>query len=112
MTSALVSTDDNLTPAGADRPLILRRVAEAARAAARVVAKASEADRTAALHAIARAIEERTPDILAANARDVAAGHAAGLAPAMLDRLTLDATRVAGLARAVTEVAGQPTASR
>lgn len=108
MTSALVSTDDNLTPAGADRPLILRRVAEAARAAARVVAKASEADRTAALHAIARAIEERTPDILAANARDVAAGQAAGLAPAMLDRLTLDATRVAGLARAVTEVAGQP----
>ncbi len=108
MTSALVTTDDSLTPPGADRPLLLRRVAEAARAAARVVAKASEADRTAALHAIARAIEERTPDILAANARDVAAGQAAGLAPAMLDRLTLDATRVAGLARAVTEVAGQP----
>jgi glutamate-5-semialdehyde dehydrogenase len=84
----------------------VRRLAEAARAAARVVAKASAAQRTAALVAIADAVDRHAPEILASNARDVA--RAESLAPAMLDRLRLDATRVANLARAIREIAAQP----
>ena len=85
---------------------IVRGVAEAARAAARMVAKASAAQRTAALVAIADAIDRNTPIILAANARDMAAAH--GLATAMQDRLRLDKGRVATLARAVREIAAAP----
>jgi glutamate-5-semialdehyde dehydrogenase len=91
-----------------ERATILRRVAEAARVASRVVAKASSDVRTRALKAIAEAIEAQRDDILAANAKDVAAGEAAGLSKAMLDRLRLDPARLAGLARAVAEVAAAP----
>jgi glutamate-5-semialdehyde dehydrogenase len=44
-------------------------------------------------------------DILAANAKDVAAAVVSGISPAMLDRLTLDASRVASMAAAVEQVA-------
>ena len=87
---------------------LLRQVAEAARAASRVIAKATPATRTRALEAIADAIDAQATEILAANAKDVRAGEASGLSAALVDRLRLDATRVAGLARAVREVAAQP----
>jgi len=97
-----------LRPRESDRTQIIRGVAEAARAAARVVAKASAATRTAALAAIADAIDAQRATILEANARDVAAGEAAGLSAAMVDRLRLDEPRVAALARAVREIAAAP----
>jgi glutamate-5-semialdehyde dehydrogenase len=86
----------------------VREVAEAARVASRVVARASEADRQRALLAIAGAIDRQRGQILEANARDVEAARAAGLSAAMVDRLTLDDLRIAGLARAVADVAGAP----
>ncbi|MBX3157125.1 MAG: glutamate-5-semialdehyde dehydrogenase [Deltaproteobacteria bacterium] len=87
---------------------MIRGVAEAARRAARAVATASAATRRAAIAGIAAAIAAARADILAANARDRAAGEAAGLAPAMLDRLALDDGRIDALARAVREIAAQP----
>ena len=81
-------------------------VAKASRLASRVVAKADGATRTAALHAIAAAITAQASEILAANAIDLA--NASDLAPAMVDRLALDAGRVAKLANAVSEIAAQP----
>ena len=87
---------------------MIRQLAQAARAAARLVAKAPQQVRTAAISAIAVAIEAHAAEILAANARDLAAGEAAGLSPALLDRLRLDPTRLAALARAVSEVAAAP----
>jgi glutamate-5-semialdehyde dehydrogenase len=91
-----------------ERARQIRGVAEAARAASRIVAKASCAQRTDALHAIARAIERHGPAILDANSRDLAAARDAGTAAAMLDRLALDDRRLAGLARAVADIAGAP----
>jgi len=91
-----------------ERAQLIRRVAEAARAAARIVAKAPAAQRTQGLLAIAAAIERHRPRILAANAHDVAAARDAGLAPALVDRLALDDKRVAGLARAVADIAAAP----
>ncbi|HSJ99822.1 MAG TPA: glutamate-5-semialdehyde dehydrogenase [Kofleriaceae bacterium] len=87
---------------------MIRGVAEAARRAARIVARAPGEARSAAIAAIADAIDAARPEILAANARDLAAAEGAGLAPAMLDRLRLDDARIAGLARAVREVAAAP----
>ncbi len=91
-----------------ERARRIRGVAEAARAAARIVAKASAEHRTRGLVAIAAAIEHHRPAILAANARDLAAAREASTAPAMLDRLKLDDARITGLARAVAEIAAAP----
>ncbi|CAN5821546.1 glutamate-5-semialdehyde dehydrogenase [soil metagenome] len=85
-----------------------RELASRARDAARIVAKTDAASRTRALRAIAEAITAATDDILAANAVDIAAAKAAELAPAMVDRLLLDAKRITGLAKAVSEIAAQP----
>jgi glutamate-5-semialdehyde dehydrogenase len=83
-------------------------VAEAARAASRIVARASEDQRTRALRAIADAIDRMRPEILAANARDLAAGEQARMSAALLDRLRLDDRRVTGLSTAVREIAAAP----
>lgn len=91
-----------------ERAQLIRGVAEAARAAARTVARASAERRIAALTAIAAALERHRPQILAANAKDLAAGREAGLNSAMLDRLMLDDKRITGLVRTVTEVAAAP----
>ncbi|MEO8704264.1 MAG: glutamate-5-semialdehyde dehydrogenase [Kofleriaceae bacterium] len=86
----------------------IRGVAEAARRAARGVARAPAEQRHAGLLAIADAIEAHQGEILAANERDLGAGQMAGLGEAMLDRLALDPARIESLARAVREIAAAP----
>ena len=76
-----------------------------ARSAARCLAGANDATKAAALLAAATALRASLVDILAANAKDVAAAVAAGISPAMLDRLKLDEGRIAAMASAVEQVA-------
>lgn len=85
--------------------LIADMGARARSAAAALAGLASEAKR-AGLRAAAAAIREDGDAILAANGVDVARGSVAGLSAAMLDRLRLDAGRLAGIADAVEAVAG------
>jgi glutamate-5-semialdehyde dehydrogenase len=85
----------------------IERIARAARDAGRKVAKAGAERRTAALVAIAAAVERNAADVFAANREDVAAAEKSGLAPAMVDRLRLDEKRLAGVVAAVREVAAQ-----
>ncbi|MEJ2289950.1 MAG: glutamate-5-semialdehyde dehydrogenase [Deinococcales bacterium] len=66
------------------------------------------ADRNAALEAVAEALERHVDRILEANARDVATERERGTAASLVDRLTLDARRVAGMARGCREVADLP----
>ena len=80
----------------------------AARHAARALAVAGTARKNAALEAAARAIEARQGEILAANAADLEAAMAAGLRPALLDRLALDEGRIAGIVEGVRQVAALP----
>jgi glutamate-5-semialdehyde dehydrogenase len=80
----------------------------AARAAARVLATATSGAKDAALRAIADAVLGSESDILAANELDLANGRENGLSAALQDRLRLDPTRLAGLARAVLEIAALP----
>ena len=76
-----------------------------ARIAARYLAGVDDAAKAAALTRTAQALRDGMADILAANAKDVDAAVAAGISPAMLDRLKLDAARVASMASAVEVVA-------
>ncbi len=80
----------------------------AARAASRALATMSTADKDAALLRVADALEERAPEILEANARDLEAGREAGLSDALMDRLALDPARMAAIADAVRSIAALP----
>jgi glutamate-5-semialdehyde dehydrogenase len=79
-----------------------------AQRAARTLAAISSEVKDAALEAIASALIARTAEILAANARDLEQGEASGLSPALLDRLALDADRVAAMAAGVRAIAALP----
>ena len=79
-----------------------------ARAAARALRTLTTAEKNAALLAVAEAIEAAKPEIDAANAEDVAAAQANGLSPAMVDRLTLTASRFKSMVDGVRSVAGLP----
>ncbi len=84
------------------------RLARAARAAGRQVAKAGADKRTAALLAIADAIDRQAPAVLQANAEDVRAAEKHGLQAPLVDRLRLDGNRLAAVARAAREIAQLP----
>ena len=85
---------------------LIRGMAGEARAAARILARAPSARKAAALVAAAQAIRDDAALILAANAEDLERARAAGLSGAMLDRLLLDADRVASMADGVEAVSG------
>ncbi|UOE45142.1 glutamate-5-semialdehyde dehydrogenase [Agromyces larvae] len=76
----------------------------AAKEASLRLATATTAQKDAALEAVARILRERADEIVAANADDLAAGRARELSDGLLDRLRLDAARIASLADAVLEV--------
>ena len=80
----------------------------AARNAARVLAVAGTAAKDAALEAIAAALERRSAEILEANGRDLDAAREAGMRSSLLDRLSLDETRIAGIVAGVRQVAALP----
>ncbi|HYN97841.1 MAG TPA: glutamate-5-semialdehyde dehydrogenase [Pilimelia sp.] len=79
-----------------------------AKAAATALATLTRAAKDAALQAMADALLARTPEILAANAADVEAGRGAGLSAALLDRLSLNDARVAGMADGLRQMAALP----
>lgn len=80
----------------------------AAKAASVRLATATTAAKDRGLEAIADALLARTDEIVAANALDLAAGRESGLAAGLLDRLALDARRIAALADAVLAIVRLP----
>ena len=80
----------------------------AARRAARRLAAVDTAVKDAALLAIADALIARTPEILAANELDMAAGREGEIGAALLDRLALDHARIAAIAAGVRTIAALP----
>jgi len=83
-------------------------LALAAKAAARRLATVDSTTKNAALVAIADALEARAPEILAANAQDLAAGRESGLSDALMDRLRLDEARIRGIADGARAIAALP----
>ena len=85
----------------------LQNMGALAKAAERSLRIAAAADKTKALELIAKALTDHTPEILAANEKDLSAAEGL-LSPSMIDRLTLSAERIAAMAEAVTAVSRWP----
>ena len=76
-----------------------------AKRASRILAQLDAGAKDAALLAMADALSERAGEILEANARDMEAGAEGDLGDALLDRLALTPTRLAGMADDVRRIA-------
>jgi len=83
-----------------DSDTLMTAMTANARAAARRLAGADDATKAAALNAASVALRDAAADILDANSMDVDAAIAAGISPAMLDRLKLDDSRISAMASA------------
>src|SRR3990172_2640299 len=86
----------------------LQTKGEAARRAARELARASTDVKNRALLAIADALLDRANDIVEANALDVATAEEARLAPALIDRLKLNRDKLQAIAGDTRDVATLP----
>ena len=83
-------------------------VGQQARQASRAIARADTQTKNLALNQIATGIRRNSTAILEANHGDVEAARAAGLEPALLDRLTLSEKSIAQMADGVEQVAALP----
>ena len=86
----------------------ISQVTDAARDAVRVLANATTQVKNRGLEAIAAALIERSDQILAANAEDVARGRAEQMSEGLLDRLALTKDRIRSIADAVHEIVALP----
>ncbi len=86
----------------------LHSMGQRARAAARQLARATTEEKNRALLSLADQLRGESAHILAVNARDVQAAQAAGLAPNLVDRLTLNPKRLDGIASDLCGVAALP----
>ncbi|GAB3945128.1 glutamate-5-semialdehyde dehydrogenase [Corynebacterium tapiri] len=83
----------------------VRDMAKAAKAVAPQLAILPTSTKNEILQAAAAELVARTDEILAANALDIEAGKAAGMSDSLVDRLRLDAERIAGIAGGLRQVA-------
>ena len=90
---------------GLDLKQAMRAMGQAARRAAREMARADTAVKNRSLAAIAASIRKNLSRILDANSNDVKKAKAAGNDAAFVDRLTLDAKLVEQMAEGVEQVA-------
>ena len=88
-------------------PAIMAGLGQAARAAAAELAYAPSQAKERALRVAADTLCANTDQIIAANAKDLDYGRAKGLSAAMMDRLMLDAGRIAAMADGLRAVAAQ-----
>ena len=91
-----------------DLPSLIADMGTQARAAARVLATTPAVRIDAGLEAMAKELLSTQTQILDANAADVAAAKANGQTTALVDRLTLDAKRLAACAEGLRQVARLP----
>ena len=82
--------------------------AAAARDASRALGRAGTAQKNDALERVAAALLAEERALLAVNAAEIARGRERGLAESFIDRMQLDAGRIAGMARDVRAVAALP----
>lgn len=86
----------------------MQAVGAKARAASSVLAAAETDIKNKALNAIAQRVLEKSDWLKEENAKDLSAGEAKGLAPAMLDRLALNDERIEGMAEGLRQIATLP----
>ncbi len=86
----------------------MHSVGREARKAARAMARADTAAKDRALLSMSAAIERDVQRLLDANRVDLKAARAKGLAPALVDRLTLDRKSTAAMAEGLRQIAQLP----
>jgi len=86
----------------------MQKLGRQARESSREVARSSTRVRNAALAAVAEAIRRDAAALRQANREDVEAARAAGLAPALLDRLELSEAAIEAMAAGLEQVAALP----
>jgi glutamate-5-semialdehyde dehydrogenase len=91
-----------------DLPAYMAHVGAAARGAAAALAASSTAARNQALIGLAAGLRGAAGDLLAANARDLDAARASGLAAPLLDRLKLTPAIIDTVARGCEQIAAMP----
>ena len=91
-----------------DPVALIDDMAARARAASTLLAGMPTAQKSAGLRAAAAQLRASTDAIIAANGIDLVAAKANSMAPAMIDRLTVDAARIEGIAAAVDAIAALP----
>jgi glutamate-5-semialdehyde dehydrogenase len=84
------------------------KVAQDAKTASQTLARLSSAVKNELLKNMAQALLDQTEVLIDENEKDLIAAREAGLAPAMVDRLALDAERIRGMADGLCEVAELP----
>jgi glutamate-5-semialdehyde dehydrogenase len=99
-----------VTLSRSDTPVeeMVRGIARDAQAASHALGLVESETRSDALRQGATAIHEKMPDILIANAKDMAFGRAKGLSDAMLDRLLLTGERIEAMATGLRSIAELP----
>jgi glutamate-5-semialdehyde dehydrogenase len=98
----------NKVEAGSDIAAIMAEVGRKAKAAAAPLAIAGTEQKNKALLAAADAILQSRDAILEANKLDLANAAASGMAASFVDRLTLDDTRIEGIAEGIRAIAALP----
>ena len=93
---------------GASIEVVMRETGRRARGAARALALADPATKTAALMAVAAEIRRRAAEILKANDEDCAEAAGNGSTASYIDRLKLDGARIEGIAKGVETIAALP----
>jgi glutamate-5-semialdehyde dehydrogenase len=83
----------------------MHELGDRARAAAQILATTPRTVKDQALRAGAHGLRARQSEILAANARDMAAAQERGLRASLLDRLALDAVRIEAMAAGLEAIA-------
>ena len=83
----------------------MKGAGKSARAASRIMAQADTKTRNLALTEIAAALQAQSPELLAANAKDVAAAKAGGLDDASIDRLTLNPKSIRAMGDGLLQIA-------
>ena len=86
----------------------MQGIGQAARAASHVMAQADTRAKNLALQKIAAALFDNTAQLIAANAKDVAAAHDNELDAASIDRLTLTEKNVRDMAEGLLQIAALP----
>lgn len=89
-------------------PAYVDELARVAKKASRPLGRASDAERAAAVRAMAAALRGRAAEVLDANALDMDAARAAGTSEGLLDRLLLTPERIEGMAAGLETLADLP----
>lgn len=84
------------------------KIARDAKSASLTLASLSSASKNELLQSMAKALLDHSEELIAANEQDLKGARAEGLAPAMVDRLTLDPQRIRSMADGLREVAELP----